>query len=133
MSDRAIAATRAIALFVSTAGIAFAGSDRPPPPGFLLLVAGLAAISTVAYLRIVVHMRALGTRPWAQFARVGLEGLVGGVVLAGFLALNSAGEPSIGVRPVDAAIWFMVAGTIGWLGSVALWAAALGMRRCRRQ
>ena len=128
MSDRAIATTCSVALFVVATAVAFAGADKPPPLGFLVLVAALGALSVTAYLRLLAHLRALGARRWGRFGRVALEGLVGGSALATVLVLTSAGEPSVAPGPADLAVWFLVAAAAGSLGAMMVWAVALGLR-----
>ena len=50
MSDRAIAGACAAGLFVITVAIGLAGSDKPPPVGFLWLVGVLALICAGAFV-----------------------------------------------------------------------------------
>ena len=128
MGDRAIATTCSVTLFVVATAVAFAGADRPPPLGFFVLVVALGALSVVARLRLLAHLRALGARRWGRFGRVALEGLVAGSALAAFLVLISTGEPSVTPGPIDLAIWFLVAAAAGSLATLAVWAVALGLR-----
>ncbi len=131
MSDHTIAVSCSVGLFLSTTAIGLAGADRPPPLGFLALVAALAILSAVGYRRLLANMRALGSRRWGRFVSVGVEGLVGGVALAIALTLGFRGGPEGSTRPSDLAIWFVVVGVVGALAAMIVWAVALGLRARR--
>jgi hypothetical protein len=132
VSDHAIAISCSVGLFLSTTAIALAVAAKPPPLGFLVLVAVLAVLSAVAYLRLLANMRALGSRRWGRFVYVAVEGLVGGLALAVFLTLAFRGGPEGSTRPADLVIWFELVGVIGALAAMVAWAAALGLRARRR-
>ena len=99
-----------------------AGSDIPPPRGFLSVVAGLVVICVGMALAI----------PWlwevrqrqglvAVLVRTGGIGLGVGLVLAAAFALFSPGEPS--APPMSAAaylIWFSIVMVVGAVNGVVV-------------
>ena len=99
-----------------------AGSDIPPPRGFLWVVAGLIVICigmalTTPWLWEVRQRQGL----WAVLVRTGGIGLGVGLVLAAAFALFSSGEPS--APPMDAAaylIWFSVVMVVGAVNGVVV-------------
>ena len=56
-----------------------------------------------------------------QLWRVGLDGLLVGLVLATPFAIKGSGEPSITMKPINYAVWIAVAGMMGMLNSVTLY------------
>jgi hypothetical protein len=128
MSDHTIAVSCAVGLFVTATAIGLAGADKPPPLGFFVLMAALAVLSAVAYLRLLANMRSLGHRRWGRFVHVGVEGLAGGLALAILLTLAFRGGPEGSTRPADLVIWFEVVGIVGALAAMVVWAVALGLR-----
>ncbi len=131
MGDQAIAASCSLGLFAVAVAIGLAGADKPPPPGFLILVAALAVLSAVAYLRLVANLRALGDLRWGRFVQVGVEGLLGGVALALSLTVITGGGPEGSIQPGDIAMLCVVAGVVGAVAAVLVWTAALGLRARR--
>jgi hypothetical protein len=131
VSDHTIALSCSVGLFLSATAVALAGADKPPPLGFLVLVAALAVLAAVAYLRLLTNMRSLGSHRWGRFVHVAVEGLAGGLALAIVLTLAFRGGPEGSTRPADLAIWFEVVGVVGALAAIAVWAAALGLRARR--
>ncbi len=97
-----------------------AGSDIPPPRGFVWVIAGLALICMGMALAIPWLWdvrRRQGLR--AVLVRTGGIGLGVGLVLAAAFALFSSGEPS--APPMNAAaylIWFSVVMFIGAVDGV---------------
>ena len=99
-----------------------AGSDIPPPRGFLSAVAGLVVIC-VGMALAIPWLWDVGQRNgvWAVLVRTGSLGLGVGLVLAAAFALFSSGEPS--APPMNAAaylIWFSVLGAVGALNGVVV-------------
>ena len=99
-----------------------AGSDIPPPRGFLWVIAGLVVICIAMALAIPwlweVRQRQ-GLR--AVLVRTTGIGLVIGLVLAAAFALFSSGEPSIPTLGVaDYVIWFSVLMSVGALNGVVV-------------
>jgi hypothetical protein len=131
LGDHAIAASCSLGLFVVAVAIGLAGADKPPPPGFLILVAALAVLSAVAHLRLVANLRALGDLRWGRFVRIGVEGLLGVVALALSLTVITGGGPEGSTRSGEIAILCVVVGIVGAVAAVLVWAAALGLRARR--
>jgi hypothetical protein len=98
-----------------------AGADRPPPPGFLLIV-GYGALLGIAVRRALPLLLDLwDTRgAGAAIVRAALGGFLAGLALAAVTTVLSTGEPSIAVGPAARLIGFMVVGAVGALGAVAL-------------
>ena len=99
-----------------------AGSDIPPPRGFVWVVAGLVVICCGMALVIPwlwEVRRRQGLR--AVLVRTAGIGLVVGLVLAAAFALFSSGEPSIPPPGVaEYAIWFSVLMSVGALNGVVV-------------
>ena len=102
--------------------VMLAGSDIPPPRGFVWVVAGLVVICCGMALAIPwlweVRQRD-GLR--AVLVRTGGIGLGVGLVLAAAFALFSSGEPS--APPMNAAaylIWFSVVMVVGAVNGVVV-------------
>jgi hypothetical protein len=98
-----------------------AGADRPPPPGFLVIV-GYGALLGVAVrgaLPLLLDLwDARGAGP--AIARAAVGGFLAGLALVGVTTVLSTGEPSIAVGPVARLIGFAVVGVVGALGAVAI-------------
>jgi Kef-type K+ transport system membrane component KefB len=131
VSDRTIALSCSVGLFLTATAVALAAAEKPPPVGFLTLVVALAVLSAVTYVRLLANMRSLGTRRWGRFVHVAVEGLAGGLALAIVLTLAFRGGPEGSTRPADLVIWLEVVGVVGALAAIAVWAAALGLRARR--
>ena len=95
--------------------VMLAGSDIPPPSGFVWIPVGLAVISTglafaMPWLWRVRDERGLS----AVVVRTTMLGAAVGLVLAGIFSARGSGEPSI--PPMDLAdylIWFSVVMVVG--------------------
>ena len=99
-----------------------AGSDIPPPRGFMWVVAGLALIClgmafAMPWLWQVRTTRGLS----AVVRRTTTIGAVVGLVLAGAFAVKGSGEPSIPpMNLADYAIWFSVVALAGAVNGVLI-------------
>ena len=121
--------------FVLWLAIMLAGSDIPPPRGFVWVITGLAVIClrmALAIPRLWQIRRRKGLR--AVLARTAGIGLVVGLVLATTFALFSSGEPS--APPMNTAaylIWFSVVMVVGAVNGfvVGLVVSALRPRPAR--
>ncbi len=98
-----------------------AGADRPPPPGFLLIV-GYGALLGIAVRRALPLLLDLwDTRgAGAAIVRAALGGFLAGLALVAVTTVLSTGEPSIAVGPAARLIGFTVVGAVSALGAVAL-------------
>ena len=99
-----------------------AGSDIPPPRGFLWVIAGLVVIC-IALALAIPWLWQIRRRHglWAVLVRTVSIGLVIGLVLAAAFALFSSGEPS--APPMNAAaylIWFSVVMVVGAINGVVV-------------
>ena len=95
-----------------------AGSDIPPPVGFVWVVVGLVVICTAMALAIPWLWRVRGVHGarglLAVLLRTTTIGALTGLALAALFAARGSGEPSI--PPLDAAdyaIWFTVIAIVG--------------------
>ena len=99
-----------------------AGSDIPPPRGFMWVIAGLVVICIALALAIPwlwQVRRRHGLR--AVLVRTASIGLGVGLMLAAAFALFSSGEPS--APPMNAAaylIWFSVVMVVGTVNGVVV-------------
>ena len=98
-----------------------AGADRPPPPGFLVIV-GYGALLGVAVWRALPLLLDLwdarGAGP--AIVRAALAGFLAGLALVAVTTVLSTGEPSIAVSPAARLIGFTVVGVVGALGAAAI-------------
>ena len=110
------------------------GADRPPPPGFLLVVA-YGALLGALIARALPHLLGLWDARGARQAlgRAALGGLLGGLALWVLTTTVSTGEPSIDVDATARVIGFTVVGVVGALGAAALTATAMLIDRRRRR
>ena len=121
MHPRRIAAINAILFFLFWFIVLLAGSDFPPPIGFLLLVFVIAACALVVYWRVPTYIDWSRTQHSGRLWRVFLDGLIAGIVVAAPFVLNRSGASSITPGPVAYAIWFAMLGFIGALNSMAIY------------
>jgi hypothetical protein len=106
------------ALFVP---VMAAGADRPPPPGFLLIVVYGALLGVVVWRALPLLLDLWDARGAGRaLVRAALAGFLAGLALVGVTTVLSTGEPSIAVGPVARLIGFTVVGAVGALGAVAL-------------
>lgn len=110
-----------------------AGADRPPPPGFLVLV-GYGGLLGVLVSRALPHLLELWDTRGAGpvLARSALGGLLGGLALWALTGVVSTGEPSVDADVAARLIGFAVVGTMGALGATVLTATARMLDRRRR-
>jgi len=99
-----------------------AGSDIPPPRGFMWVVAGLVVICVGMALAMpwLWEVRRRHTLR-AVLVRTGGIGLIVGLLLAAAFALFSSGEPS--APPMSATaylIWFSVVMVVGAVNGVVV-------------
>ena len=100
--------------------IMLAGSDIPPPRGFVWVVAGLALICVGMAFAMpwLWRVRTAGGLS-AVVRRTTTIGAVVGLVLAGVFAVKGPGEPSIPPMDLaDYAIWFSVVALAGAVNGV---------------
>jgi hypothetical protein len=98
-----------------------AGADRPPPPGFLLVI-GYGLLLALAVWRVLPRLLAFWDARGAGPAtlRAGIAGFVAGLLLWGLTVVISSGEPSVEVDAASRLIGAAVVGVLGALGSVLL-------------
>lgn len=102
--------------------IALAAADFPPPPGFMLLVAILAACSVLVYRRVPAYLGWGARRAKGRLLRVVRDGAIGGGTIALLLMLVSAGEPSVQPGPIDRLIWLALLVALGVGNALAVYA-----------
>lgn len=97
-----------------------AGSDIPPPVGFIWVVGGLVVICTAMAFAIPWLWRVRADRGlFAVMWRTTTIGALTGLALAALFAARGSGEPSI--PPLDAAdyaIWFTVLAIVGFVNGM---------------
>ena len=121
MPYRKIAAVNALIFFIFWLIVLLAGADFPPPTGFVWLVLVVAVCAGVVYWRVPTYVEWHRTRRAGRHGRVLIDGVVAGLIIALPFVLKGGGEPSVTVRPVDYAIWFVVLSVMGMLNSVAIY------------
>jgi hypothetical protein len=92
-----------------------AGSDKPPPLGFLWIVAGLVVICVAIGLALPWLWRVREqSGVWSVLWRTTTLGALVGFVLAALFGLGGSGEPSAPpMDGIDYAIWFTVLTIVG--------------------
>jgi len=113
----------AVTFFLVWTTLAGALADRPPPPGFLLLVALFGGLAVLVYFRVRSYLVWRDTGVRMRVARVALEGCAAGVCAALALAMTG-GEPSVTPSALDRAIWVAVLGGLGAVSALIVYAAA---------
>jgi MFS family permease len=120
----------ATSLGLATAGgltlIGLLGADKPPPPGFVVVLALAAVMGLLVRAGVpLLERRARAKGAAAAFLPAGAAGAAAGTLIAGLLAGFRPGEPSVDVGWVGTIFWIGVLGVLGALGGVLLCAAAL--------
>ena len=101
--------------FVLWLAIMLAGSDIPPPRGFVWVIAGLAVICVAIGLAVPWLWRVCEqSGVWSVLWRTTTLGALVGFVLAALFGLGGSGEPSAPqMNGIDYAIWFTVVTIVG--------------------
>ena len=117
-------------LFVVWLLVMLAGSDRPPPIGFLWIVAGLVVICVAIGLALPWLWRVREqSGVWSVLWRTTTLGALVGFVLAALFGLGGSGEPSAPpMDGIDYAIWFTVLTIVGALNGVIVGLVAIIVR-----
>ena len=108
--------------------VMLAGSDKPPPLGFLWIVAGLVVICVAIGLALPWLWRVRErSGVWSVLWRTTTLGALVGFVLAGLFGLGGSGEPSApAMGAVDYAIWFTVLTIVGAVnGAIVVFASVM--------
>jgi len=116
----------AIAFFVIWISILYAGSDHPPPIGFLWLVPLVFVCAVAVYLRLPVYASWSSSLRPGRIRRVLLDGIVAGIVV-GLIALllPLTREPTIAPkRLADILTWLAVLAAVGSANAVIVYAFA---------
>lgn len=117
-----LAGINAIIFFFFWLLVLLAGADKPPPVNFLWLIQAVALCALVVYWRITTYINWAQTQKPGRLPRVVLEGFMAGLAIAIPFAVLGSGEPSVTPQPLDYLGWFVVAGIVGLLNAVALYA-----------
>lgn len=131
-----IAIGRLAGLLTALGGIAMmlAGSDRPPPPGFLAVIA-TAVVLGFAVAVLVPRMLGRADRVGAlraALAAVGVGAAIGAAVALPYIAVGP-GEPSTPAPgPADLAVFVVVVAGAGALAGALIAALALTLDRVSR-
>jgi len=120
----------ASAFFLIWLLVMLAGSDKPPPLGFLWIVAGLVVISVAIGLALPWLWRVREqSGVWSVLWRTTTLGALVGLVLAALFGLGGSGEPSAPpMDGMDYAIWFTVVTIVGAVNGVFVGLVALLFR-----
>ena len=110
--------------------VMLAGSDKPPPLGFLWIVAGLVVICVSIGLALPRLWRVREqSGVWSVLRRTTTLGALVGFVLAALFALGGSGEPSAPpMDGIDYAIWFTVVTIVGAVNGVIVAFASVMFR-----
>ncbi|MGA7877374.1 MAG: hypothetical protein WCA08_17070 [Desulfoferrobacter sp.] len=128
MADRTIAAICASGLFVAVVLIGLAGADKPPPPGFLLLVGLIALLCAVAFFRLEAHLAAQTAAGWRMGMRIGLEGAASGGVTILALSLSGGGESTVVASTESRLIGAAVVALVGAALALVIWTMAVRLK-----
>jgi uncharacterized membrane protein YccC len=114
--DWAIAILTGVAIVV----LALLGADKPPPIGFLAVVAAAVGLSVAIAMSLPRWRRVSGSR-WRRTGRAASEGAATGVALWLIaVLLPFSGEPTISMTVIDHLIGAAVAASLGGLGAALL-------------
>jgi uncharacterized membrane protein len=111
-----------------------AGADRPPPPGFVLVIAFGVLLGVVVWRALPLLLDLWDTRgAGPAICRAALAGFLAGLALWALTSVISTGEPSIDVDPAARLIGFTVVGVVGAFGASALTATGRLLDHRRRR
>jgi membrane protease YdiL (CAAX protease family) len=116
----------AIAFFAIWISILYAGSDHPPPLGFLWLVPLVVMCGVAVYLRLPVYASWSSSHRQGRIHRVLLEGISAGIIV-GLIALlfPFTREPAIVPKSiVDILTWLSVLAAVGTANALVVYALA---------
>jgi membrane protease YdiL (CAAX protease family) len=116
----------AIAFFAIWISILYAGSDHPPPFGFLWLAPLVVVCAVAVYLRVPVYASWSSSHRPGRIRRVLLDGIAAGIVM-GLIALlfPFTGEPTIAPKRIaDILTWLAVLSAVGTANTVVVYALA---------
>jgi hypothetical protein len=116
----------AVAFFAIWISILYAGSDHPPPVGFLRLIPLVFVCSVAVYLRLPVYASWSSSHRPGRIRRVLLDGIAAGIVL-GLILLSFpfTQEPALAPkRIVDILIWLSVLAVVGAANAVVVYIIA---------
>ena len=122
----ALVIASAVAAFLLAASLFVA--DRPPPPGFLGLVAVILALAWLVDRRVLAYLGWRERRVPRRVARVLGEGLLAGLGVATVLTL-SRGEPQVTLDGADLVTWLVVNATLGAGTALVAYGAAVFLCR----
>lgn len=124
----------AMAFLAIWIAILYAGSDRPPPLGFLWLVSLLIACAVAVYLRVPVYTSWSRSHQPRRILRVVLEGFAAGSVLGVITFLFPfTGEPSIPSRGIaDVLTWIAVLSVVCIVNTIVLYSLTSVSLKARR-
>jgi len=118
------------AFFIVWLLVMLAGSDKPPPLGFLWIVVGLVVICVAVGLALpgLWRVREL-PGVWSVLWRTTTLGALVGFVLAALFGLGGSGQPSAPpMDGLDYAIWFTVLTIVGAVNGVIVGLVAINAR-----
>ena len=106
---------------VLVVGVALAGADRPPPPGFVWVVVLAVALTATARVTLPHALRQWDRRgPTVALTGSALTGAAAGAALAELAGAVSGGEPSVDVDLSARLVGASVAAALGGAAAVLL-------------
>ncbi len=118
------AAIIATAFTVAWTLILLAGTDHPPPIGFLWLLPAVLACGLLLYRRVPDYARWRGTRRPGRAARVLAEGFLSGLMAALVMALRPGDHPMGLPASAELLVWFAALGAVGLLNAALAYSLA---------
>jgi hypothetical protein len=126
------AAAIALGFFSSWLLVLYAGADRPPPPGFPVVIVLDLAAAFVVYRRVRVYAEWSRARRPKRWLRALFEGIAAGLIVAVLvLVLPFGSEPSIQRSAAATVVWVVVLAVVG--GVTALLIYGLGAASVKRR
>jgi len=121
--SRALIASAFSAVWIS---IMYAGSDHPPPVGFLWLVPLVVVCGVAVYRRLPVYASWSRSQRPGRIQRVLLEGIAAGIAV-GLIAFLFSFIREYAITPMrilDILTWLAVLGAVGTTNAVVVYALA---------
>ena len=122
MSPKRVARRCAGGVFGIWLAAALAVADKPPPLGFVLVIALLLMCAVLVYYRAIVYLSWHDDSRRGRALRALSEGFAAGLAAALFFALFSRGEPSVAITMSGLLIWFVLLGSLGAATAVLVYA-----------
>lgn len=125
LTSKQFTQSTAIVFFLFWMIVLFAGADKPPPLGFLILFPLVGLCAYVVYRRLPTYINWQQTHRKKRYLFVPVDGAIAGLCVAALTYLiqpiTGAGEPSITRTMTDHMIWICVLMLMGIINAIGVY------------